>query len=206
VVSVERTKSVEPAPTPEPESPHEGQAVKDRKARDQAAKEIATRLGETELGALQQIMKVVDFLGREKAQQLLQETMTIEANGGMPTLDGTRRRSPGGVFLWLAKANPQLRQYMLGYNRRERKEHARASQPGGGAGTTNSQPPRFTWDDRESVIHQLLQGQKGSTTKHQHCQRGFQSQRRPRPTMLFTYRPSNGIIRSRSRSRTLKTC
>jgi hypothetical protein len=42
-------------------------------------------------------------LGVESAQALRQEVEGIEAQGGMMTADGTRRRTPGGIYLLLLK-------------------------------------------------------------------------------------------------------
>jgi phosphorylated adapter RNA export protein len=42
-------------------------------------------------------------MGLEFAQAILQETLTIESQGGMMIQLGTRRRTPGGVFLYLAR-------------------------------------------------------------------------------------------------------
>ena len=43
------------------------------------------------------------LLGEERARQLGEETLAIEANGGMLIADGSRRRTPGGVFFELVK-------------------------------------------------------------------------------------------------------
>jgi len=45
----------------------------------------------------------VQHLGAEAALALLQETLAAEAQGGMMLPDSTRRRTPGGVYLYLAK-------------------------------------------------------------------------------------------------------
>jgi len=65
------------------------------------AQEIANQLQEpnTEL-----IKKIVSVLGIERVSEYLQKTLTIEAEGGMMTIDGERRRSPGGVFFYVVKS------------------------------------------------------------------------------------------------------
>ncbi len=62
--------------------------------------EIAAQLNEpnTEL-----IEKLVNTLGIERVSDYLQKTLTIEAEGGMMTRDGERRRTPGGVFFHVVK-------------------------------------------------------------------------------------------------------
>jgi len=64
---------------------------------------IAETLGETEERQRRQIARVVEVLGMELALALLDETLQIEASGGMTTADGSRRRTPGGVYLTLLK-------------------------------------------------------------------------------------------------------
>ncbi len=64
---------------------------------------IARQLGETQPGPIQQIRRIVLRLGPDPAMSLLQETQQIEAQGGMLLPDGSRRRTPGGVFFHLVK-------------------------------------------------------------------------------------------------------
>ncbi|KAK5619832.1 hypothetical protein CRENBAI_006623 [Crenichthys baileyi] len=47
-------------------------------------------------------------VGKKKAIEVLGETATLEENGGMYTMDGSRRRTPGGVFLNLLKNTPSV--------------------------------------------------------------------------------------------------
>src|SRR6185436_2835887 len=69
----------------------------------QTAAAIADRLGESEAGPRSLIIRIVKELGQERTLALLDETMQIEANGGMQLPDGSRRRTPGGVFFFLVK-------------------------------------------------------------------------------------------------------
>jgi len=45
---------------------------------------------------------VVNELGHDCARQLVRDAHAVETAGGMTTLDGSRRRTPGGVFFVLA--------------------------------------------------------------------------------------------------------
>jgi hypothetical protein len=74
-----------------------------RRAFRQAVDEIATALGEVEPKSKATIERSVAYLGIEVAQALRQEVEQIEASGGMMTADGSRRRTPGGVYLLLLK-------------------------------------------------------------------------------------------------------
>lgn len=64
---------------------------------------ISKALGEADAGPLAQIKAVVDVLGEETCLALLAETDRIEKAGGMERGDGKGRRSPGGVFFYLAR-------------------------------------------------------------------------------------------------------
>ncbi|KAG5834117.1 hypothetical protein ANANG_G00257970 [Anguilla anguilla] len=52
--------------------------------------------------------RVVRTIGKKKAIELLAETATVEQNGGILTVDGSRRRTPGGVYLNLLKNTPSI--------------------------------------------------------------------------------------------------
>jgi hypothetical protein len=63
---------------------------------------IAKTLGETDEGARKRILSIVRATGRTHARELLSMTLQTEENGGILVPDGTRRRTPGGVFFHLA--------------------------------------------------------------------------------------------------------
>ena len=67
------------------------------------AHEIADLLGETYRGPRRKISQIVHLCGVDFAQDILRQTLEIEDSGGMLTNKGDRRRTPGGVFLRLAK-------------------------------------------------------------------------------------------------------
>ena len=76
-------------------------------------------------------------LGRTQARALLTETIRIEEQGGMMVPDGSRRRTPGGVYLYLVytqgvpKPGRVLNRYPPGRKRwtRRSKRRSRAGQP-----------------------------------------------------------------------------
>jgi cold shock protein len=69
----------------------------------QVAAEIAGRLGETEDEPRAQIERIVQYLGVDIALAWLQEALEIEAQGGMWLPDGSRRKTPGGVYFKLVQ-------------------------------------------------------------------------------------------------------
>lgn len=72
---------------------------------DKVTDEIAYRLQEPKKELISRVVKVV---GKKKAIELLGETATLEETGGVYTMDGSRRRTPGGVYLNLLKNTPSI--------------------------------------------------------------------------------------------------
>ncbi len=81
-----------------PEEEQEEQAQ-----RSHLALQIADQLGETEPEPRYTIRLSLLLLGRVRVQALVDKTLAIEADGGMITSDGTRRRTSGGVFFHLLR-------------------------------------------------------------------------------------------------------
>lgn len=48
-------------------------------------------------------VRIINILGRDTPIKLFKETQKIESDGGMLIVNGMRRRTPGGVFLFLLK-------------------------------------------------------------------------------------------------------
>ncbi|XP_061119394.1 phosphorylated adapter RNA export protein isoform X2 [Conger conger] len=72
---------------------------------DKVTDEIVHRLREPKKDLIERVVSVV---GKKKAIELLAETATVEQNGGIFTMDGSRRRTPGGVYLNLLKNTPSI--------------------------------------------------------------------------------------------------
>ncbi|MBZ0304829.1 MAG: hypothetical protein K8I82_02055 [Anaerolineae bacterium] len=91
--------------------------------------ELAAYLQETTPESVRQLEQIVTWCGLDFARALLEETLAVEANGGMTTLDRSRRRTPGGVFFYLAKPRiywqltekifPQIKSYRPVVHREE---------------------------------------------------------------------------------------
>jgi len=69
---------------------------------EEIAFKIANRLDEPKHDLIE---RVIDEVGPKKAVELLQATEEIEAMGGMMVNNGSRRRTPGGVFFQLLRTN-----------------------------------------------------------------------------------------------------
>ncbi|XP_020369702.2 phosphorylated adapter RNA export protein [Rhincodon typus] len=72
--------------------------------------EIAYRLREPKTDLIHRVVKII---GRKKAIELLIQTAEVEQNGGLMIVDGSRRRTPGGVYLQLLKNTPSITQDQL---------------------------------------------------------------------------------------------
>lgn len=115
--------------------------------------EIATKLEEPNKALLRRIVIVI---GVERAQKLLEEVLAIEAEGGRMTLDGTRRKTPGGLFITLARAQaaPEERPKLLDLAPKKTK----AAQPESGAEAPKPTPiSPLTWEEAKQLISQAVQ-------------------------------------------------
>lgn len=103
---------------------------------EHTASQIAAALGEHDDLPREQIRRIVRHLGSAYASELLAETQAIEEQGGMLVSDGSRRRTPGGIFFWLTRQRLQ---------REGRKDDLRAifpPRPSGPPPRPSGPPPR----------------------------------------------------------------
>ena len=123
---------------------------------DPAVAEDAQRIAaQLEEPLLWLVANVIKELGLARADDLLQQTLEIEAAGGSMTATGDRRRTPGGVYLKLLKeqteAEEQERIFADGPKTKPRKtqeERAKAANP----------PPigPLPWDEARPEISRLV--------------------------------------------------
>ncbi|XP_076303649.1 uncharacterized protein LOC143221890 [Lasioglossum baleicum] len=71
------------------------------------ATDIAEKLNERQKALIDRIVTVI---GKEKAIEFFQKTRKIEEEGGLLTIKGSRRRTAGGVYLWLVKNDEHIPQ------------------------------------------------------------------------------------------------
>ncbi|KAK9871871.1 hypothetical protein WA026_015118 [Henosepilachna vigintioctopunctata] len=72
---------------------------------EEIARDIANKLYEQKE---ELILKVLSAIGKEKCFDIFKETKETEANGGMLIMNETRRRTPGGVFLYLVRCDESI--------------------------------------------------------------------------------------------------
>lgn len=130
----------------------------------QTALMITQTLGETGQAVRQQIQRIVWALGPTAAQSILEQTLQIEQNGGMMLRNGSRRRTPGGVFFHLVYTTGQpLEGRTLGKPMSKKpKQEEQAQQP-----LKQSAPKQakqstaaFLWNDRLAAIKEA-ESEKG---------------------------------------------
>ena len=117
---------------------------------------IADKLGETEDVPRRQIRRTVQTLGEERARAFLAETLAVEARGGLSLPDGSRRRTPGGVFFHLVR---------MGIAPDERKAiFVQGRVPRQGGAPAAPATPAFTWDDYGALAPALARGMGEAST------------------------------------------
>jgi hypothetical protein len=108
---------------------------------------IAHALGERKPRPWGQLRSIVEFIGEEAALALLKEVQQVEANGGMMLPDGSRRRTPGGVYFYLAykKLTPDQQRIVYAFPKNKKgKENE--------DGTEQPSVPPANWADRKDWI------------------------------------------------------
>lgn len=123
------------------------------------ATEIAARLQEKNPYALVQIERIVERIGVEAIYTLLDETLKIEADGGMFTNDKKRRRSPGGVFFYLVRGrvSHEDRKLIFPYPRQRKKE--------GGPPKPPPRPIKLNLEARRELLRELRKPGEANTVK-----------------------------------------
>ena len=112
------------------------------------------------------VSRIVWTLGIEQAQAFLQQALDIEAQGGMMTLDGQKRRTPGGVFFRLvrehiAATDKKLYSRIFGPDQRKSKPVKQSQQPAQKPAPPPVEP--LVWAQALQYANALLKHEKGET-------------------------------------------
>jgi hypothetical protein len=100
------------------------------------------------------IENVVKVLGVARADALLAQVEEIEASGGMMTVAGDRRRTAGGVFLYLLKGQIRADEYELIFRTGPKKPR-----PVDAAGKPRGDPAPLApmaWDEARAEVSRLI--------------------------------------------------
>jgi len=114
------------------------------------ASQIAQELNEPNVPLMNQVVRVY---GIETAKALLAQTLEAEQEGGLMTRAGDRRRTPGGVFFWLARQQAttpeQKKVFKQWFSRWKGSEGAPPPVD------TGPKLPLFVWETRQEVYESL---------------------------------------------------
>ena len=110
---------------------------------------LAEILQEPKVPLLRQVLRT---LGQDRCAAILADTLSCEASGGMLTKDGTRRRTPGGVFFQLVKERATRQE-------RQRLFPPPGPQPHQAPARPHAQPQAPTWAEVQALVPTLPQGE-----------------------------------------------
>jgi hypothetical protein len=144
---------------------------------------IAERLGETQPGPLAQIIRMLSLWGPERVKALCQEALTIYAGEGMLVENGQRKRTPGGIFFYLARQQASEEEWQRILPRpfvpraqrpkapkrqeghRPGQPPARAPKAAPAAPTTSAAVPLPTWAELWALVETLKESVMKTTLK-----------------------------------------
>ncbi len=123
--------------------------------------EIATQLGETEEEPIRQIRRAVRVLGEERTRSLVAQTLEIEAAGGLMLPNESRRRTPGGVFFHLMRANIEHKEWYRIFRPQTTTQNKGTRTDQTGTGTVT---PPFDWTTFGAAATEAMSSAGEATT------------------------------------------
>lgn len=112
---------------------------------NETAERIAEQLGENGAGPREQIRRAFEVAGPDVVQAALDEAQSIEAGGGLFLKDGSRRRTPGGVFFYILRQRVDREQWL-----RIQPEAPKSSTP------PPPPPGPLNWEERADLVQAAL--------------------------------------------------
>lgn len=125
-------------------------------------KQVAARLQETAPNIVFGLHLIIKTIGEQSTMELLQEVQDIEREGGMLTVDGTRRRTIGGVFFLLVKERYREQLPAKFWYATRSTTSPTKERPAPSALPMPLVP--MTWPDRLTAIEELRQQEGGQAT------------------------------------------
>lgn len=130
---------------------------------------IANRLRERNPNAIIQIGRLYQHFGSDIIGEIVAETEHIEAEGGMLLPDGSRRRTPGGVFFLQARKRLAPGEWERIFPQKSWKEQRKQNKTTPESAATIQKPSTptpaiVTWETRGSLIDEARAGQGRATS------------------------------------------
>jgi hypothetical protein len=123
------------------------------------AKVIADQLGETEASPRRLILRLVKHLGVDAALAILKETLEIEEQGGMMLPDGSRRRTPGGVWFALVRKSLSSKDAYYLFPRYSPPRSQEGTEGTNAAARVSTPAPAlstaFRWAERDAILTEI---------------------------------------------------
>ncbi|NWF69167.1 MAG: hypothetical protein HXY40_08775 [Chloroflexi bacterium] len=139
--------------------------AKREKTPENLGREMARKLNERHPRTRELLIRIVEQVGYDQTNAVLKKALRLEAEGGLMVEDGSRRRTPGGVFFYLLKAEigiERFREILPKFNSKDQPQTARAApRP-----PARKEPP-FDFAQRRDVLLDLLK-ESGSTQMAKH--------------------------------------
>jgi len=126
--------------------------------------DIAAALGETERQPIEQIARVVERLGSERARAFLARVQEIEGGGGQMLPDGSRRRTPGGLFFLLLRQSADVSRRDKGSIFPHLFQQKKPRAATGDSATAAAASVAWTDDTYHALVRQLQQDNIGRAT------------------------------------------
>lgn len=131
-----------------------------QRPRDPLVTEIAEALNEPNTFL---VGRMVQVIGAERTRAFYQQTLDIEANGGMMTVQGDRKRTPGGVFFYLVRKGVSIEERKAIFpsaHQQRKKSRQRTGKPKPKK-PAKPQVETLSWSDAEKYANALLKHEKG---------------------------------------------
>ncbi len=121
---------------------------------------IAAQLGETEPEPHRLVVRALRLLGEERVRAIVARALEVEAAGGMMLPNGSRRRTLGGMFFYLLRAEVGQKDWYRIF-RPQTTGHGQGtpgSTPGSGPAPATGATPPFDWATFGAAAAEAMSG------------------------------------------------